>query len=279
MRILVTGARGFIGRALLDLLEGTGEEALVVERPSPQQLRRLAREMAPDAAVHLGFVAPDGDDIESSIAINRELQHALLDGLPSDAVAVVAGSAAEYGPVDGMARISEDVPLRPIAAYGTVKAVLERDALAHPRPVVWLRIFNVLGPGQPSGYPVADWIEQIAEIERAGGGALETGDLRPVRDFLDVRDVAAALRAACAIRSRLAANVGSGAGVSLRELAQSLCDLVPVEVDLRAREPEDLPLVPYAVADPGRFRSLTGWRPALTLDQSLRAALDAARAP
>jgi GDP-4-dehydro-6-deoxy-D-mannose reductase len=281
--VLITGGTGFIGTALASAAARRG---LRVSAPSRAELdlsdaasvqRAIAR-WRPEAIVHLAFDRPEGDaDVERSLAANLimlENIESAVARLGIDASWVVAGSAAEYGVPPEAAPMDETTPLEPVSAYGRVKAALATAALAGERPPVWLRSFNVTGPGQPRGFPVSDWIARLVECERAGGGMLRTGRLDLVRDFLDVRDLAEAHLAALALAPGTVVNLCSGIPTRLDELVNSLVEMTDAPVEIRS-EPEGATDVPaFAVGDPRLLRSLTGWTPGVALPDSLRDSLE-----
>jgi nucleoside-diphosphate-sugar epimerase len=122
---------------------------------------------------------------------------------------------------------------------------------------------------------VPSWAKQVADAEAAGLGALKTGRLDVVRDFLDVRDVADAYLELVAGPAKGVVNVCSGTGVRLREVAEALVGLsgasISIEQDPALERAVDPPQV---VGDPGRLRELTSWTPSIDLEQSLRDVLD-----
>ncbi len=147
--------------------------------------------------MHLASRKPSATDdrwaiLADEVAMAANLFARLHESAP-DAVMLIAGSAAQYGP-GSPEPLPESAPLAPRSAYGSIKSVLERactDATLHGGArVIWARTFNTLGPGQQADTPAADWARQVAAAERAEGGVVRTGDLGVVRDFLDVRDVA-----------------------------------------------------------------------------------------
>ncbi|MEA2193991.1 MAG: GDP-4-dehydro-6-deoxy-D-mannose reductase, partial [Solirubrobacteraceae bacterium] len=151
--------------------------------------------------------------------------------------------------------------------------------LAGAARVIWARSFNHIGPGQGPSAPVADWAAQVVAAERAGGGTVRAGRLDVVRDVLDVRDVAAAyLALVLAPAASGPVNVCSGRPLALARLMDELCAAARVALDveqapelIRATDP------PFVVGDPGRLAELTGWRPAISLAQSIRDVLDERR--
>src|SRR6266542_3479810 len=140
--------------------------------------------------------------------------------------------------------------------------------------------FPHIGPGQAEVFAVGSWTSQIARLEDEGGGTLRVGDLDVERDLTDVRDVCRAYRLLLDPAVPLETyNVASGTAVRLAEVVDLLLGLArcPIEVerDPARTRPVDIPV---QRGDPSRLAEATGWRPAIPLEQTLRDALDYARA-
>jgi nucleoside-diphosphate-sugar epimerase len=185
------------------------------------------------------------------------------------------GSAAEYGRVEPGEAVDESAPPRPAAAYGATKLggtrLVELGQAAGLNAVV-LRVFNPVGAGAPgSGLPgrVAAQLRQAL----AGGDDVRLGPLDAVRDFVDARDVAAAVLAAAAAPAlpHAVINVGSGTGVLTRTLVKELIGISgytgPVHEDApgSARSGDLL----WQQADIARARHDLGWQPRHDLAASL----------
>src|SRR5215217_7234794 len=88
--------------------------------------------------------------------------------------------------------------MRPLTPYGASKAAAEMAASHAWRgrglPVICVRAFNHVGPGQPDALVASAIARQIAENERDGLDVVRTGALGAKRDFTDVRDVVRAYR-------------------------------------------------------------------------------------
>jgi GDP-4-dehydro-6-deoxy-D-mannose reductase len=124
---------------------------------------------------------------------------------------------------------------------------------------------------------VPAFLERLRAARATGAVEVRTGSLDPVRDLLDVRDVAAAYVALLGQGSPGEAyNVARGAGVTLRELFGRLADMVGAKVtpvpDPSLMRPGD---IQYLVGDAGKLRRATGWSPGFTLEQTLREMVDA----
>jgi len=143
-------------------------------------------------------------------------------------------------------------------------------------PVVMVRAFNHLGPGQGDRLVAGSIARQVAENERSGGTTVVTGDLSPRRDFTDVRDVVRAYRALAidGVPGEVY-NVCSGRAVEVRELADTLIGLSdrPMEIVL---DPERLrPVdVPVLLGSNEKITAATGWAPEIPLEQTLADVLD-----
>jgi GDP-4-dehydro-6-deoxy-D-mannose reductase len=286
-RLVVTGARGFVGQHVLACAAGAGIDVAssAVDLLDTEAVRGEVRALRPEGVVHLAARHPARcASLAEAVHANVRMGAALLDALATEApgaAVVMPGSAAQYG-MGGPEPLREDDLVEPVTAHGAVKALVERLALLEPLApglrVVATRSFNHVGPGQGADAPVGAWARQIASAERAGGGTLRTGRLDFVRDFLDVRDVAHAYVALARSGARGVVNVCSGVGVSLRHVAERLVSLAAVPIEIR-EDPDLLRMVdpPTVVGDPSRLRALTGLTPVIPLDVSLRDALDLQR--
>jgi GDP-4-dehydro-6-deoxy-D-mannose reductase len=143
--------------------------------------------------------------------------------------------------------------------------------------VVVARPFPHTGPGQSARFLVPGFLERIRRAKQAGAPVVKTGNLEPVRDLLDVRDVASAyLALLTAGVPGECYNVATGRGLSLEELFYAIAErvghrVIPERDAALARGVD----IPHLVGDSGKLRAATGWSPRFTLDQTLQLMLDA----
>ncbi len=301
MRVLVTGASGFVGRHLVETLAhergeaavaglvrpGTAAEGRIetipcdlddqsavlraLERARPEQVVHLAAQSSP----RLSFEDPEGTLRTNVFGLLHILE--AVRRLALRPRILVIGSAEEYGAVDAQAGpVGEDAPLRPRSPYAASKvaqAVLARQyAASHGIDVVLTRTFNHTGPGRGEDFAESSFARQIARVEAgAQPPVLAVGNLDTVRDFTDVRDVC---RAYAALLERGVSgetyNVCSGTGVRIGAILDELLSLAAVRPDVRvdaARlRASDNPVV---VGNPAKLRAATAWQPQLPLRRTL----------
>lgn len=286
MRVLVTGASGFVGRRLLPGLTAAGHAVLGTDREldvldAPAWTAALAG-FRPDAVIHLAalssvarsFEAPDAcyrvnylgtRTLLASIAATAPRARVLLIG-SADAYAATAPQAAPF---------DESTPLRPRSPYARAKAAAEllgRLARRNGLDVVCVRAFNHTGPGQSEAFVVPAFARQVAAIAtRRAEPVLRVGNLASVRDFLHVDDVVQAYLGLLEPRVPAAVyHVASGSGVSIGTLLEGLLRIagvsVRIEVDPSRYRPTD-----WLVGDATRLRRATGWQPRIGLEALLRA--------
>jgi GDP-4-dehydro-6-deoxy-D-mannose reductase len=185
-----------------------------------------------------------------------------------------------YGAGPPRPRVETD-PLLPLSPYAASKVGAEVAALEAGRRtglrVIVARPFPHAGLGQSARYVVPAFIERLRGARSSGARTAPTGNLAPVRDLLDVRDVVRAYRALL-VRGAAgeAYNVARGDGVSLAEvfgrLAVMIGTLAVPETSASLVRRED---IPHLVGDSTKLRRATDWAPAITLEQTLQELVDA----
>jgi len=310
VRVLVTGAHGFVGRHLSAALRARGHEVVAAEHAERATsfgealpldvgdalaVRAALDLVRPDAVAHLAaqaFVPASLQDPGATFDVNARGTLNVLDaarGAASDGVrarVLVVSSADVYGAQPSAAQpLAETTAPSPRNPYAASKAAAEALALAYARSfgvdAVVVRSFNHIGPGQDQRFAVPAFALQIARVARGGERVVRVGNLEAQRDFLDVRDVCAAYATLLegGGDSGEIYNVSSGTATPMRAMLRRLIEIahVPVEVreDPARMRPSD---VPVSVGDPAKLRAATGWTPHIPLAAALRAVYDDALA-
>lgn len=306
VRILVTGAGGFVGGHLLRHLEKSPHEAiagvrteaerineksLVIDVSDRESVVRAIEQSKPDAIVNLAgqpSIPISWDDPLGTFSSNLLGAANLLEKLVGNPEVrlLLVGSAHLYAPKPGNAPLVESDPLSPASPYAVSKAAQEMLARVYHSEqgvnVLVTRSFNHAGPGQGSGFAIGDFCMQIVKIERGEQEpVIRVGRLETRRDLLDVRDVVSAytLLVERGIAGE-AYNVSSGKSVAIRELLDLLLAVAgvrgKVEIDEdaspRAGDPEVL------IGDNSKIREAVGWSPKISIEQTLADTLSAYRA-
>ena len=300
MRVLITGAGGFVGGWLAEnlraaypdaLLFGTtfgggtlapGVEAIEADLSVASEVDGAIYGSRPTHVFHLaGFASAAGTDEGAIHRANVDSTVLLLRAITAQSMRcrmLVASSGYVYGPTERPA--TETDPLAPRGAYAQSKAAMETQAAPFGSETVSLilaRSFNHTGPRQRTGFAVPDWASQLAKIERGEGEpVLRVGNLGSVRDFLDVRDVVEAYRLlACEAPAAplTTVNVCSGEGVAMQNVLDSLIAEaeIPVRVEVDPAKWRDDSWA--CVGSPEKLIGLTGWRRTRTLADTARETL------
>ncbi len=305
MRALITGVQGFAGPHLIRVLRdetnwelyglGRSRRATAVDyHPvnadllDRELLHDVVAQVAPTHVFHLAAQShvPTSHTDGGATLINNVIgQTNLLDACRDCAnpprVLIVA-SGEEYGRArpDQMP-LREDCPLNPTSPYAVSKIAQDYLGLqyfiAYGLPVVRVRPFNHIGPGQSDRFVVPAFARQIAMIEAGQQEpVVRVGNLEARRDFVDVRDVVRAYYLALTRgEPGEVYNIGGGAVVSIGEVLTMLLGLsshaIAVEPNPDLLRPSDVPLF---VADSTRLREATGWEPTIPFARSLQDILD-----
>jgi nucleoside-diphosphate-sugar epimerase len=325
MRVLITGAQGFVGRYLVHevlnrrpgarvlglgrspridgcfthyvTVRGTAVPARLPDSFRPDSggayeyaqvdlgdaaaLRRVANRFQPDCVVHLAS-GLRGDDAQSLAQTNATGTASLLTAIGESCrtrPAVVLGSTGGvYGAIaGGDLPVVETVPCRPADVYSATKLAAEQIGRvlcdAYGMRYVAARLFNVVGPGQSERHVCGRFASLIADAASSSRRALRTGCLTSTRDYVDVRDAAAAL-AVLAESGMGTYNVASGRETDTGTVLTLLSRHAGLEGRLHVEPTDDvLPGVSRHAGCVNRLAAL-GYAPAFTLQESLRDVLD-----
>jgi UDP-glucose 4-epimerase len=300
LRVLVTGATGFIGSHLClrlldlgmevhgldDLSRGSLKRAKILENSGMSlhkadvrdwaTVHEVLHEVKPDAVIHLAALISVEESIrmpELYMEVNAEGTRNIVRAASNvgSGRLIYASSAAVYGnPI--RLPIAEDHPTSPLSPYGLSKLMGERyvisEFIGREKPVI-LRIFNVYGPGQNPEY--AGVITKFMERLSQGDPPIIFGDGEQTRDFIHVDDVVEAFIRSLdtPLNETAVLNVGSGRPFKIIELARMMIRLYGLNV-----EPIHVPPRPGDVrgsyADISLAKRLLGWNPKISLEEGLR---------
>ena len=295
MRVLITGAGGFLGGALARRLAARADIELVpwsreplaafpqgraVDLMNSHGVAFAMRDDAPDIVVHAagGAAFPTRRRVvylDGQVMANLA---AAVGFFASHARLLLLSSAAQYGVSERRSPWREIDPCAPIGRYAETKDRAERSALHEARragfAVTALRLFNVVAP-EPHGRQVFDTFLRKAAAVTAEPPPwrVRMGPLGAVRDFVAVDDVLGVIERV--IEREVwgeTINVCTGVGRTVRELLEATATHLPGEL---AIEEDDGPAgLDWSVGDPSRCEALLGFRPSSDLGPVLRGAAD-----
>lgn len=301
-KILVTGADGFIGSHLTELLldkgfdvralaqynsfnnwgwlegmERQGLEVVTGDVRDPDFCRTITKgcdtvfHLAALIAIPYSYVAPDSyvdTNIKGTLNMLQAARDAGVDRLLVTSTSEVYGTA-QYVPID------ELHPRQPQSPYSATKigadAIAKSFYNAFDLPVTIVRPFNTYGPRQSARAIIPTIITQIAN----GAEEIKVGDLTPTRDFNYVKDTAAgflALAQAPGLEGE-EVNIATGREVTMQETLETIARVMGREVKW-VTDPERLrpgkSEVRRLLGSNEKIGRLTGWHPRYSLEEGLR---------
>ncbi|HYK53051.1 MAG TPA: NAD-dependent epimerase/dehydratase family protein [Candidatus Eremiobacteraceae bacterium] len=234
-------------------------------------------EFRPELVVHLASGLRDDDNahlMKTNLIGTITLIEAIAELGPTVRMSVLGSTGGVYGAPERIP-IQESALCRPVDAYSTSKLVSEHAsrivAERYGVPVLWARLFNLVGPGQDERHVCGRFAAQAAAIARGvAEPVVEAGNLDSTRDFVDVRDVASALgRLAHSGVAGEAYNVSSGVEVAIGDVLASTLRAAGIEGSVSiARAAPRVNDIARHTGDPSKITSL-GYTPRYTLAKSI----------
>lgn len=305
MRILITGAAGFVATHLIQALSEdpknlifawakSEEEACRVNLPTEQihivditkeeMVEDAVKIIRPEVVYHLAAQSSVGLSWKKpalTYEINIVGTAYLLEAVrrvSNKATVLLIGSAEQYGRV-----AKEDLPIRESCErkgtnpYSISKITQESMAQMYVKEygmrIICVRAFNHIGPGQDTKFVIPDWCSQVVAIERdEHPPVLKVGNISVRRDFTDVRDI---VRAYIGLtkdgKSGEVYNVGSGISYSLQEILEMIlasCTKKRIRYEV---DPKKLRLadIEELRGDITKLQLDISWKPQITIMDSL----------
>lgn len=304
MNLLITGINGFVAGHLVNQIKenslpwrvhGLGRSPYKGPRDlagyfqgdlnNKDFILSVIGDLQPHAIVHLASYSSVGQSwlqpiecFQNNTAVFLNLLEAIRRQSPKTRVLSV-GSSEEYAPMHpNKDFLEEDDPLEPLSPYAVARVAQEHLSRVYCNgfglDIVMTRSFNHLGPGQDSRFFIPSVTKQLVEsaLQKKFSPRLLLGDVSVVRDFVDVRDVAAAYLALLEKgKTGEVYNICSGSGNKLETIINMTSEILGLQpivtIDPNKVRPNENKKVV------GSFRKLhqeTGWTPELSLAQSLK---------
>ena len=306
-RVLVTGADGFIGSHLSEMLVQRGAnvkalslynsfnswgwleelsclneiEVLTGDVRDPHFVKKITRDvdmvfhLAALIAIPYSYVAPESY-IETNVSGTLNVVQAALD---NGVKRVIHTSTSEVYGTARQVPINEDHPLQPQSPYSATKIAADAIALsfhhAFNLPVVVARPFNTYGPRQSARAVIPTIITQLLADRKV----ISLGSLHPTRNFNYVTDTCRGMVAVAECDAAIGetVNIGSNSEISIGEIANLIGELMGLKVEISSDDDRVRPEnseVERLCCDNTRIRSLTGFRPEVGLRNGLQRTID-----
>lgn len=304
MRILVTGAAGFVGRHALHAFMANGHECIAadvvgldalassvtvtaMDLCNRQAVHDTVAHFAPDACLHLGgiaFVPTGSSDPDLVFSVNVVGTVNILEAFRSHAPqarVLVVTSGQVYGIPDSTAAITETAPFAPTSLYAVSKGAADLAAMGYAQqfdmPIMTARPGNHTGPGQSPSFVVPSFARQLKAI--ADGEAPPTitvGNLESERSFADVRDVVHGYRLLLESgRNGESYNIGADHNVPIGTVLKQLCELLDIQPETRVDQERFRPTDRSPILSTEKLTAETGWQQKIPFEQTLRDILEA----
>lgn len=311
-KVLITGISGFVGKHLTEYLLSKNDSEIFGTYRSESGLSKLDKHknsirlekvdlliqeqaasyiesVKPQQIYHLAGLPSAAESFNTpgqSITNNILAELSVLEALKKNAMTNTRVLAVSTAEVYGMVRpeelpIGEKTELRPINPYAVSKIAQDylglQYHLSYGMDIIRARPFNHIGPYQKDNFAVPAFAKQIAQIEKGQQeSVLRVGNLTAKRDFTDVRDIVRVYTALMEMgKTGEVYNIGSGKSHSTEDLLSLLLSFTQEKITVKEDPSRMRPIeVADIYCDNTKINSVTGWKPEIPLEKTLRDTLD-----
>jgi len=303
LRVLVTGATGFIGSHLVPRIVERGHNVYSLERYVTGRyvlgqrrevktvfgdlteyfaVKRTISEVQPDVVIHLASISPVAysydhphENLETNLLGTVNLAESCLREVPHFKQFLFASTSETYG--NGPNPKTEKTPQNPNSPYAVSKLAAEKYLLymrdAYNFPITILRPFNTFGRKDNTHFITERTIVQMLQHKQ-----VELGDPKPIRDFMYVEDHVNAYLT-CLEKSEETIgqvfNFCTGRSVSIKRLGGMISELTHFKGEIIWDTIPARPLdIKKLVGDCSKAKRLLDWEPKFTLEEGLRLTID-----
>lgn len=295
--VVLTGATGFIGSAVLASLLAAGRRVIILRREASNLQRithldgyetviaerydepELADTLAahrPSAFIHCAWNGVAGQERNAAYQITENVPTVIETVKLAARVGctqwIGTGSQAEYGNLNAI--ISEDARPQPTTLYGKAKLASSIATLALCEAYgicgTWVRVFSTYGPWEAD-----HWFVPYLMREFAAGKAPKLTRCEQLWDYLFVTDAAEAITQLIQARCEGVFNLGSGTATPLRQIVKTTQRLMQVDVNPEfGAVPYRADQVMHLQADISKLHKATGWHPVVSMEEGIRRSIE-----
>jgi len=276
MKILVTGFSGFIGKYLLERLNFSNHELILMDLTNGfdicnwEQVKHIT---GIDAIIHLAnlsFVPASYDQPKKFYESNYLSTLNMLELCRTNHAKMIFFSSYVYGhpqyqPID------EKHPIQAFNPYAQTKVICESLCEGYNRdfqvPVTIFRPFNIYGIGQNPDFLIPTIIQQAKK------GSIVIKDDRPKRDYIHVKDIVEAVIAAIDSKTSPTLktyNLGTGISYSVKEIVEQVRDLYNSKINYQCLNEIRQNEVMDTVADIRKIKTELKWEPKISITEGLK---------
>lgn len=280
-RVLVTGASGLIGRALVRRLESDSIEVIGLNSGlgdigNPDTLNAIGGE-AVDRVFHLAgrtYVPHSWDDPVQFLRVNTHGTATVAEYCRKNAIPLTYVSAYLYGKPERLP-IPETAPIKPNNPYALSKYLAEQIcrfyADMHKTAITVIRPFNVYGVGQDEKFLIPTIIKQVRSSD-----VIRVKDLKPKRDYVYLGDLVEALILTLNHTAGYRVyNIGSGTSLSVAEIVDVIQSVANTQKRVVSDDEDRTNELDDVVADIGKASRELGWFPRVAFQQGIEKILQA----
>lgn len=284
MKILLTGATGFVGKALLPhLIRAEHEITLLSRQPHNGEIQEIianklmwAQEVHGkkfDLCIHLAWITTPGIYLDSPVndrladATIRLAEGLFADGLPHF---LALGTCLEYAPHQILPCNENTTPISPVSTYAKSKERarlgIAEAAKRHGAGYTWARLFHLYGLGEDPNRIPSTFLRTLRE-----GNPLLLKTPQAIKDWIEISDVTSALILLAEIETpQFEVNLGTGCGVSINALAETISSISQSNPNLiKISENPDIDLYHTHIADITKLIR-AGWRPTVDINRGIQ---------